>query len=468
MKSAINIKNIIVGLIFLVILGFFLYYYVGPIGIAKKLEPEHKIPPVESRVLIVAPHCDDETLGPGILLHRLQKSGNRKIKVVVVTNGDGFTLAAKENFYTLHPSSQEYVEFGEQRQHETLKALKKLGIPEKDVIFLGYPDAGVAHLWTEFWDNNKRYVSKTTQTDVSPYKNSFDKHAPYTGESLLHDLTKVIDEFKPTDIYFPHPNDHHPDHWGTNAFIKYIIRQKKLHVSENLYLVHRGNWPKPKMPEPDRNLLPPDKLVGLGTVWEQFPLEKGEAHLKETAILKYSTQIRAMRAFLLAFTRSSELFGKYPDYTLVKTETQAKSKKNNLVIADPEKDLITGDVDTTADIKGIYSYIDNNYWVIELAAVKPVNKEVTYRFHARLFPNKGEVKRFDIIFRKGKATFRKYASNSIISIDGMKNGIANGRLFIKIPLNSIKEYDTVFLNADSAIASFNVDKTAWRMIHFKK
>ncbi|HHY98975.1 MAG TPA: hypothetical protein GX509_09585 [Firmicutes bacterium] len=55
------------------------------------------------RLLIIAPHCDDETLAAGGAHHDAVRLG-AKAYVAVVTNGDGFPLAADRTFRTIEVS----------------------------------------------------------------------------------------------------------------------------------------------------------------------------------------------------------------------------------------------------------------------------------------------------------------------------------------------------------------------------
>ena len=45
--------------------------------------------PARARVLVFAPHPDDETLAVGGLIHRLTKEGV-PVRIVFITNGDGY------------------------------------------------------------------------------------------------------------------------------------------------------------------------------------------------------------------------------------------------------------------------------------------------------------------------------------------------------------------------------------------
>lgn len=128
--------------------------------------------------------------------------------------------------------------------------------------------------------------------------------------------------------------------------------------------------------------------------------------------------------------------------------------------------MVTRDVDESADIKAIYSYVANNSWVIELAADRPVAKNIVYKVHARMFYRAQPVKRFDVTFYQGNLALKKYARNSMTSITGIKTFKINGRWRIEIPMKSLGDPQAVFINADCGIARFNTDRTAWRMLRF--
>ena len=110
--------------------------------------PSVVLPENGSKVLIVAPHNDDESLGAALFIRRSVKKG-ALVKVMMVTNGDGFPKAvetyAKKPF--LKPS--DYIDFGYKRQQETIAAMTSLGVDINNIFFLGYPDGGISMLWRE-------------------------------------------------------------------------------------------------------------------------------------------------------------------------------------------------------------------------------------------------------------------------------------------------------------------------------
>jgi LmbE family N-acetylglucosaminyl deacetylase len=83
------------------------------------------MPPGE-RVVVLAPHPDDETLGMGGSLRILTESG-KKVKVVILTAGE-----------KADPKVTEKQEYSSTRKKEALKAFKMLGVTDYD--FLGFPD----------------------------------------------------------------------------------------------------------------------------------------------------------------------------------------------------------------------------------------------------------------------------------------------------------------------------------------
>jgi LmbE family N-acetylglucosaminyl deacetylase len=92
------------------------------------LEGESVWHPPADRLVIVAPHPDDETLGAGGLIVTLRKRGT-EIKVVAVTDG--------ENAYEDAPN------LGPIRRREQEEALQILGVSPEHIIRLGLPDRSV-------------------------------------------------------------------------------------------------------------------------------------------------------------------------------------------------------------------------------------------------------------------------------------------------------------------------------------
>ncbi|MFZ2640275.1 MAG: PIG-L family deacetylase, partial [Verrucomicrobiia bacterium] len=110
----------------------------------------------EDRVLILAPHPDDEIIGcAGVILHAL-KSG-AAVKVVYLTNGDNNIYSILFSNPLLFPlrlvtiTEGAFISLGRHRQEEATKAMAILGVKKEDLIFLGYPDHGTDQMFVFNW-----------------------------------------------------------------------------------------------------------------------------------------------------------------------------------------------------------------------------------------------------------------------------------------------------------------------------
>src|SRR5438477_5708885 len=137
--------------------GRFLYgLHADNAAMQNVLLPPHLLPVSGSTVLVIAPHCDDETLGVGGLIADASRRGVR-VSVAFVTNGDGFPMAVSREYRRFRPRPQDYRRMARQRQEEARSALAHLGVPRERIFFLGYPDRGIAELWNQYWQPDQPY-----------------------------------------------------------------------------------------------------------------------------------------------------------------------------------------------------------------------------------------------------------------------------------------------------------------------
>jgi len=265
------------------------------------------------RVLVVAPHPDDESVGCGGLIASAVAAG-AAVQVVYVTNGDAFRTAAQKLFSEKSVPSQDYEKLAQMRQREASAALAKLGVDGSHAVFLGYPDRGIDQLWLRNWDVADPYTSRYTKTDHGPYGSSLRQHAPYAGRALVDDLESAIRSFRPTMVVAPHPRDIHGDHWSSYCFTVAALYELKLldRVKLWLYLVHTQNrWlsPSGRLLDPTAAPAMPDEFK---TQWYTLPLTADEARRKRAAIGEHSTQLLIMKDWLMNFARQRELYGHVP------------------------------------------------------------------------------------------------------------------------------------------------------------
>jgi LmbE family N-acetylglucosaminyl deacetylase len=140
--------------------------------------------------LILAPHPDDETLGAGGLISRLRGSGV-PVTVIAVTDGENAYEAAENLAAT--------------RVTEQAEALRRLGVPERQILRFRLPDRSVS-------DCEEQLVT------------------------LLLDLVKPG-----MHIVAPWQHDFHPDHEATGRAAKRVAEIRDVPLTSYLFWAwHRG------------------------------------------------------------------------------------------------------------------------------------------------------------------------------------------------------------------------------------
>lgn len=170
------------------------------------------------KILVLAPHEDDEMLMAGGVIKRAVEVGD-DVKVLLATNGD----------YNGEAS-------GKGRIVETINALAALGLSSDNIIFLGYADTGGLggaqtyqdsfiyklytaeddEILTSRWDNQHTYGNEGVKQDY--HFEQTGEHATYTRSNFLSDLETAISSYMPTDIYVPSRYDMHFDHAYLDLF----------------------------------------------------------------------------------------------------------------------------------------------------------------------------------------------------------------------------------------------------------
>lgn len=456
-----------------------LYFYVFPRP--GRLRPPGVVEvPAGKRILVLAPHSDDETLGPGGFIAEATRRGD-DVRVVLATNGDGFRYAVEDEYHRLRLTPAQYIQFGYVRQRESLAALAMLGVPAEKVTFLGYPDRGLASLWLDHWSSDQPYTSPYTKADHSPYGNSLTPGAVYSGESLLADLEKVLVEFKPDVVVMPHPNDVHPDHWALNAFATYALadlRQKGESFAQAptvyLYLVHRGDWPAPKGVHLKGLLTPPTTLADVTTLWSSLPLTSDVTDLKYQAILRYKSQLALMRRFLTSFARANEVFGQLGELPAASVpDGQMKmtgASEWDMVapdILDPTRDTIARRLEGSGDLQALSVAADSTHLFLLLKTRRTVSDELTYTIRLIPFDHTAGSYRQQVIVRvrpPSQVVLTDPFQQGVAGADQVGVKASRNTIEISVPMWAIGSPQRVYLSAETSVADLGIDRMAWQMV----
>ncbi|MDF2439525.1 MAG: hypothetical protein JWN98_509 [Abditibacteriota bacterium] len=328
------------------------------------------------RVLVLSPHCDDETLGAGGAIVQARRAG-AQVKVVFFTNGDGSrSTQIAENAKHLRRFS--FQELATMRQSESIAAVAELGVAAEDVIFLGYPDGGLRAMWEKHWQRTN-YRSPYTKAMRSPYPNSFTRAAPYRGSQLLADLEKILVDFKPTTLLTTHPADTHGDHWAAYAYTRAALEKLRMasadatsgsistsnagewpqQVQLLTFLVHHGIWPVPHGYHPEARLAPPAQMRNCGTQWMDSALDASAQAQKKAALERYVSQLIFTPHYLRAFLRRNEIFGTVPPKV-------ATMQQDTALLRDESSDSLWHKLWPAADIRALWLRLLPAGWSLRL------------------------------------------------------------------------------------------------------
>ncbi len=175
----------------------------------------------DRRVMLIVPHEDDEINVLSGVLEQYTFAGS-DVVVVFVTNGDSETS-------------------GETRIAEALRATALYGIPEQNVLFLGYGDTGkeqITHLYNAAPNELYRSSTGRTHTYGSKAHPAF-RSSDYTRENLISDLQAALESYLPDTIYCV-DYDAHPDHRATSLAFEEAMGRMLRQRGDYTPLVYKG------------------------------------------------------------------------------------------------------------------------------------------------------------------------------------------------------------------------------------
>ncbi len=420
--------------------------------------------PGEMRLLVISPHPDDEALGCGGLIARVRGAGGQ-VRVVFLTNGDAFKVAAGREERKIRPTPQDLIEFGAERQREAMLAGMRLGLRPSDLVFPGFPDRGLTRLWTTNWA--VPFTSGYTGVSRCPYRLAHRPGAAYTGQELLDVLKEVIAEWNPVLICAPSPLDDHPDHYAAYAFTTAALAELQMQgrLPEGrphlmTYLIHRGQWPVPRGASPSRPLVPPQPLAGEAAHWELFPLRPHEVTAKQAAIEEYRSQTGVMGSFLRSFVRSSELFAREPLRAVAALPDGAIGLDGrgtgweavDAQVLSPQADTVGRALRRGADITGLSVARDSRNVYLRVRTAGSRSKGVSIRVEARALGPDG--------FRAVEVAAGAPESPP----PGIRMRWKGRDLEVAVPAERLGDASLVWVGASTRYLGLTVDKTGWHLL----
>jgi LmbE family N-acetylglucosaminyl deacetylase len=217
-----------------------------------------------SRVLLIAPHPDDESLACSIVLQRAVRAGS-SIRVVYATDGENNAWPQRALHRKWRLTEFDRAAWGERRRNETIAALNLVGVVSSNVDFLGLPDQGLTGL----------LLSGCSRT--------------------LNRLAQCITEWAPTDMFWPHIADTHPDHSALGVMLR-LISEAMPKTSHN-----QSIW----------NFLVHGRSAEFFRQAARIRQSSRETALKLEAINCHKSQLILSRRRFIAYAGRSEFFAPY-------------------------------------------------------------------------------------------------------------------------------------------------------------
>lgn len=157
------------------------------------------------RMVVIAPHPDDETFGCGGLIAKMSLTGI-PVSVVFFSRGE----ASHKDCCETMPAQT-----GQAREQSAIRALSVLGVEARDICWLGVPDLG------------------------------FPRKGQKKPIAIIEQLREVIDRFEPEMVVSPYYFDVLPDHEACSEIVREVMNSRIKKCEQMFYPVWM--WHRLKM-----------------------------------------------------------------------------------------------------------------------------------------------------------------------------------------------------------------------------
>ncbi len=420
------------------------------------------------RVMILAPHPDDESLGAAGIIQRA-KSLNLAVKVVFLTCGDNNQLSFL--LYRKHPvlAPSAVRKMGEMRMNEALNAGAILGLRKDDIVFLGYPDFGTLHILLQYWaTNSPPFRSMLTRAREVFYEGALRKGAPYRAQEILFDLKKLIQTFQPTFLFTSHPSDLNPDHQALYAFTHIALMELELEGKLPKkpkvlpYLVHFNKWPNPKKMIASLEASPPVPLARLNE-WHVLTLSENEIEKKHQAIKAHRSQYAYSKTFMESFVRKTEIFGDLPSIQI--SEGSPPLEVASEEIDEEPPPAIENEKEKFVDIETCFIKEEKDVLIFTLSFRRPLVAEGTaYLYCFGISESKSFIAMPKIRVKIGVLNYDLFDGGRKIERSAIELKRNFKSIQVKIPIALLGNPDQLLVSTSTYLDELPLDWTGWRFI----
>jgi LmbE family N-acetylglucosaminyl deacetylase len=215
-----------------------------------------------SRLLVVAPHPDDESLAAGMLIQRVLAAGGRA-DVLLLTDGDDNPWPQRWMERRIVIDAAGRARWGARRRKEVARALGRLGVGPEHLHALGWHDMRV--------------------TDELRLRH----------EAAVTAIRRLVERVRPNLVVIPDLGDAHPDHGSAHVLARLALAKAGSMAEVLTYMVHGT-----ERSAPDELIVPDDDPERQAT--------------KIRAVLEHETQMALSRQRMLGVASRPERFDRAP------------------------------------------------------------------------------------------------------------------------------------------------------------
>ncbi len=421
------------------------------------------------RILILAPHPDDEVIGcAGIIQKALALK--LPIRIAFFTYGDNnqWSFLVYRKHPVLMPRAVEVM--GIKRHDEAFAASKILGLQREDLIFLGYPDFGTMNIWYDHWGKRPPFRSMLTRVQAVPYPSAFRPGAPYKGEEVLADLKNILNSFKPTKVFVSHPADHNGDHRSLYLFLRVALWDLEDFIKPKIYpyLVHCVKWP---LKERRLNqVLEPPQILKSEIPWEICSLTPDEIIKKLKAIKAHKSQYQSSEKYLRLFIRSNELFGDFPEVKLEGGDMHASlSTENGGRVVEAPEELTEIERASFIGLEWRFVRIEDHKLVISIKMARPFAEGVIASIYVFGYRSDRPFKDMPKLHvRLGVTNYTVYDQAQRLPKQTIEVIRSLREITIRVPLEKIGNPGKILTSAQTYLSDIPLDWVSWRILELPK
>jgi N-acetyl-1-D-myo-inositol-2-amino-2-deoxy-alpha-D-glucopyranoside deacetylase len=161
----------------------------------------------QTRLLVIAPHPDDETIATGLLIQQVRAAGG-EVRILLLTVGDNNPWPQRWLERRLWIRDADRQRWGRRRQAEMRQAMQRLDLPESALECMNWPDMGLNTCLLQ------------------------------SGNTAAAALATSIGRFQPSLIALPSIDDRHPDHGAAHVLVRLALASQVASPQLLTYLVH--------------------------------------------------------------------------------------------------------------------------------------------------------------------------------------------------------------------------------------